>query len=334
MDKIKLIEYSKEVGIDIIAVTDSEQLHRIEEYLFNRVENNLVTEFEESVISKRINPKEVMSECKSIIVVGVSYNQEYKSKKKVKIKGSLSKSSWGEDYHTVLHRKMEKLINRILEDESMNFMIFSDTGPLVDRELAYKSGIGYYGKNCSIINKDYGSFIFLGYILTDIFIESDRGNLPSECGECTLCIDACPTGALDEFRLNPKKCISYLTQTKDLIPEELARKMGIKVYGCDTCQIVCPKNIGKLKNLNPEFIPTETHGMIDIEELIFMTKNDFKEKYGSMSGSWRGKNVLIRNALIALANISYKGNGQLLDELKSKKSPLLDEYIKRLEDMT
>ena len=116
-----------------------------------------------------------------------------------------------------------------------------DTGPLVDRNLSYTSGMGYYGKNTLMISEEYGSYFFIGYIITDLDIEKDK-ILKSQCGSCTRCLKYCPTGALEgPYKLNPKKCISYLTQTKEKIPYELRESMGAKIYGCDTCQDVCPK---------------------------------------------------------------------------------------------
>jgi len=330
MDKNILSQYSNDVGIDILAVTDSNPLDRLYEYLKLRIESGFKTEFEENDINKRTDPKLTLKNCKSIIVVGISYNVDFENQNDIKITGSLSKSSWGEDYHKVLKDKLQQLADKIIETEQMEYKVFVDTGPLVDRELAYKAGIGYYGKNCSIINPYLGSFIFLGYILTDLEIEKDIGEIESQCGECRLCLDACPTGALySPFKLDTKRCISYLTQTKDPISEELSTKMGINIYGCDTCQRVCPKNNQVVKNLHPEFIPTKTNGRIDIEELIFMSKNEFRHKYGSMSGSWRGKTVLIRNSLIALININKKEHEYLIKEIEKKKISLFQEYIKR-----
>ncbi len=115
--------------------------------------------------------------------------------------------------------------------KDFNYRYFVDTGPLIDRELARKAGIGYYGKNCSIINDEYGSFIFIGYILTDMDISIDSPILENSCGECELCLKACPTGALEgPYLFNPKRCISYLTQTKDRIPYELREKKWALAY--------------------------------------------------------------------------------------------------------
>lgn len=324
-----IIEESKKLGIDIIGFTDGEPLIDIKDYLIYKRKSNKYTEFEEKDIEKRINPRLTFPDCKSIIVLAMSYNVDYKIGEGIGLKGSLSKSSWGLDYHKVLKEKMETLVYNIKKKKDFQYMAFSDTGPLVDRELAKKAGIGYYGKNCSIISHQYGSFIFLGYILTDMEIEMEAKIIEDECGDCNLCIQACPTAALESaYNLNPKKCISYLTQTKDIIPDNLREKMGIKIYGCDTCQIVCPKNKGVRLSSSNEFMPVKTKGVIDLKELLSMSNREFRDKYGDMAGGWRGKNTLKRNAIIALGNVKDKDNIPLLYREKEKDIESLNEYIK------
>lgn len=321
-----ILEKSKELNIDICGFTDSLPLYTLEDYLVYREKNNIKTEFEEKDINKRIDPRLTMANCKSIIVIGLSYNIDYNEKPEYLLRGKLSKSSWGIDYHLVLKKKIEELIEEIKKKVDFEYKYFVDTGPLIDRELARKAGIGYYGKNCSIINKEYGSFIFLGYILTDLDLEVSK-EAETECGDCNLCISACPTGALEKpYKLNPKKCISYLTQTKDNIPIDLREKMGMKIYGCDTCQLVCPKNKGIKKSNYEEFIPVLTKGYMNIEELLTISNREFKRKYGTMAGSWRGKSILKRNAIIALGNIKRTENIQLLINLLKDESPEIREY--------
>ena len=322
-----IINKSKELNIDMIGFTDCEPLSNIEDYLIKRAKENKQTEFEEKDIEKRINPKLTFPDCKTIIVIGLSYNNTFNKRVDYSLKGALSKSSWGLDYHKVLKKRMEKLIEEIKKFAEFNYKYFVDTGPLIDRELAKKSGIGYYGKNSSIINDEYGSFIFIGYILTDLDIETSPILLEEKCGDCNICIKSCPTGALEgPYRFNPKKCISYLTQTKEKIPYELRNKMGFKIYGCDTCQLVCPKNKDIKKPNHEEFLPKDTKGYMDIEELLSISNKQFKEKYGSMSGSWRGKNVLKRNGIIALGNMKYKDNINLLEPLLKDPNPTIREY--------
>ena len=322
-----IIEKSKELNIDIIGFTDCSPLLNMKDYLVKREKENKQTEFEEKDIEKRINPILVFPECKSIIVIGLSYNNIFNEGADYKYRGILSKSTWGLDYHIVLKDRMEKLIEEIKKIIDFKYKYFVDTGPLIDRELAKKAGIGYYGKNCSIINDKYGSFIFIGYILTDLDIKITPNLLENDCGECNLCIKACPTGALEKsYKVNPKKCISYLTQTKNKIPYELRSKMGNKIYGCDTCQLVCPKNKDIEVPNHKEFIPNLTKGFMNIEELFSISNKEFKEKYGSMAGSWRGKNTLKRNGIIALGNIKDRDSLNILEKCLYDPSPMIREY--------
>ena len=261
--------------------------------------------------------------------VAIPYDTGIQPKSDCILRGSLSKSSWGKDYHKVLGGLLRDLAEILKSETGEIFLPYVDTGPLVDREVALRAGIGYYGKNCSIINPEFGSWVFLGYILTTLRLESARTPMVSQCGECRICLDACPTGALEAPGvLNSKKCISYLTQTKGMIDNELRAKMGVKIYGCDTCQVVCPKNKGIPISTHNEFIPEKTGGCVDILELISMSKNEFAAKYGNMAGSWRGRSVLIRNALIALENTGLKGNyTEEIERLKERNIKLYKPYL-------
>lgn len=327
MDINKYIKKTaKDLNIDIIGFTDNKKLN-LQEYLEKKRLLGEFTEFEEKNILKRIDPKLTMERVRSIIVIGISYNTGFMPENIYNLNGQLSMSSWGIDYHRVLKEKIEKLIEKIKEKKDFSYKVFVDTGPLVDRELAKKSNIGYYGKNCSIINKKYGSFIFLGYILTDMDLKKDKPN-EEDCGECDLCLRACPTGALEgAYNLNPKKCISYLTQTKENIAIELREKMGTSIYGCDICQRVCPKNKEVELSFHKEFIPKNTGGLIDLEKLLFISNKNFKKEFGTMAASWRGKNTLKRNAIIAIGNIGDKKNIPILLEARESSNELLKEYI-------
>nr|WP_300001843.1 tRNA epoxyqueuosine(34) reductase QueG [Tissierella sp.] len=317
---------SKKIGIDIIGFTDSSPLD-LREILSDKRSLDRFTEFEEKDVEKRIDPTLTMENCRSIIVIGVSYNTGFKAENKHRLNGKISMSSWGEDYHRVLKDKMHLLIEELEKEIVFEYQTFADTGPLVDRELARRAGVGFFGKNCSIINVDYGSFIFLGYILTDMVLNPGI-SLKEDCGDCDLCLRACPTGALEQaFDLNPKRCISYLTQTKELIPEELRSKMGTNIYGCDRCQAICPKNKSVKFSSTLEFIPHHTRGRIDLEELLFISNKGFKRVYGSMAGSWRGKNILKRNAIIAIGNMKDEKHISLLEEVRKDANPMLEVYI-------
>lgn len=326
--KTYIIHKSQVIGIDVIGFTKADKLDKLTSFLEKRKEKGYSTEFEEKNISLRTDPLAIMPESRTIIAIGVSYNIEHESiySQKAKWLGLLSKSSWGEDYHRVLRNKMEMLVNEINIVKDFKYSICVDTSPLIDRDISKRAGIGWYGKNCSIINDDYGSFVFLGYILTDLVLEEDE-IVEEKCGDCRLCIDACPTNAIEEgYIINTKRCISYLTQTKKRIPYDLREKMGIKIYGCDTCQLVCPKNKKVLKGSTKEFMPKFANGYINIEELISISNKNFKNKYGSMSGAWRGKNILKRNAIITLGNIRDMNSLELLKTALYDESPMIREY--------
>lgn len=325
----KIRGIAKELNIDIIGFTGNESLFGLQEVLELRMSKGLVTEFEPKSVKERIDPAITLKGCKGIITIAVPYNTGYDISSRVPIKGSLSRSSWGRDYHKVVGDLLRELSRRLKSELDGEYLPFADTGPLVDRELAYMSGLGYYGKNCCIITPGYGSYVFIGYILTSLELSSEVMPIESQCGDCRLCIDACPTGALEKPGvLNPKKCISYLTQTKDIIPTELQRRMGVKIYGCDTCQAVCPKNKGVNLSDITEFLPVKTGGFVDIEELLKMSKNEYIKKYGDMAGNWRGRSVLIRNAIIAISNIGRESQyKEQLEGLKKKEVELWNPYL-------
>lgn len=323
-----IIDKSNGIGIDIIGFTKVEKLDSMVDFLKERIGKEYDTDFEEKDIILRTDPALIMPDSRTIIAIGLSYNIEYNKSPSIDIKwrGSLSKSSWGEDYHRVLRNKMEKLVEEISKVTDFKYTICVDTSPLIDREIAKRAGIGWYGRNCSIINDEFGSFVFLGHILTNLELKEDT-TVDEKCGDCKLCINACPAGAIQEgYIINTKRCISYLTQTKDRIPYELREKMGVKIYGCDTCQKVCPKNRDILKGNTKEFTPKLTDGIIDIKEIMNISNKEFKEKYGTMSGAWRGKNVLRRNAIIALANIGDKSSIEILKDALNDESPMIREY--------
>lgn len=329
-----IIDKSKEIGIDIIGFTNTKKFKGIDKVLEVRRARNYETEFEEVDIEKRVSPKQILETGRSIIVIGMSYYIDIDEKlvdKKDNIKGKLSKSSIGIDYHLILKDKMEQLVSEIKKIENdFEYAVGVDTTPLLDRQLAKQAGIGWYGKNSNIINEQYGSFIFLGYIITELEIKQDC-SVKDQCGDCNICIISCPVGAIKpNYQLNATRCISYLTQTKDDIPYDLRERMGIQLYGCDICQLVCPKNKDIIElskeNSKEQILDDGLLEYIDIEELFSMSNKDFKKKYGNMAFSWRGKNVIKRNGIIAIGNMGDKKNIPLLEKTLKDESTMIRKY--------
>lgn len=295
-----ILQTAKLMGIDIIGITDVLDYSYLADSLNKRVAEGFDCEFEEQDINKRLDARNVFPNCKSIIAIGVPYAFGYK-KPETNNMGLLSISSYGEDYHKKLNDLLKKLAEEIKRYLDFDYKICVDTSPLIDREICKNAGIGNIGKNTLLINKNFGSFINLGYLLTDLNIECDKSLEVNICGSCDICIKSCPNKAiLNEGGINARRCVSYLTQTKEYIPLEYRKNIKNQIYGCDICQIVCPKN--KL-NLEKKTSEDFSSLLVNLEEIFNMSNKEFSEKYGKLSGSWRGKNVWKRNALIAVGNL-------------------------------
>ncbi|MCB0279294.1 MAG: tRNA epoxyqueuosine(34) reductase QueG [Calditrichaeota bacterium] len=193
----------------------------------------------ENHIEKRLDPRKLMDDCKTIIVFAANYHNQV-NYSDVKI----SRYVLGDDYHIVLKKKLRKLLEAIQQKfPQIEGRFFTDTAPILERYWAQKSGIGWQGKNTNLITRDYGSYIFLAEMLINIELEADQEHADF-CGSCAKCLDSCPTNAfVDAYQLNSNKCISYLTIEKraDFSPEE-SKLIDNNLYGCDICQEVCPWN--------------------------------------------------------------------------------------------
>jgi epoxyqueuosine reductase len=326
--KRDIIEYSKTIGIDKIGFTTSSTFDELRNRLIRQRELNFQSGFEEPDIEKRVNPKLLMDEASSIISIAVAYPSKMKERvesKKEERRGIFSRASWGLDYHLVLRERLKKLESYIKErvpHASVKSMV--DTGELSDRAVAERAGIGWSGKNCSIITPEYGSYVYLGEMITNIPFEPDTP-MEDQCGTCTKCIDACPTGALVQGgQINAKHCISYLTQTKEMIPEEFRDKIGNRLYGCDSCQTACPVNKGKDFHLHEEVEPVAETAKPLLKPILALSNRQFKEQFGHISGAWRGKNPIQRNAMIALAHFKDRSAlPQLLNILQNDSRPVM-----------
>src|SRR5690554_1385642 len=215
--KEEIIQIAENMNIDCIGFTSAKDFKDIRPYLRDRAERGFLSGFEEKDIEKRLNPVKIFNKAQSIISIGISYNVKWDKPSLKNLHGEITKSAWGRDYHKVLHEKMVELMEVIQKEIiPMEYKAFVDTGPLVDRAIAHRAGIGRYGKNGFIINPKYGSWIFIGNILVDKYIEEDKPLEGEICNSCELCIKACPTGAIEgPYLFNAQKCISYLTQKRN-----------------------------------------------------------------------------------------------------------------------
>ena len=303
--KAEIIDFCEKRGL-VAGFTDASDFDGLKEVL----EKTRVP-FVSAEASQRISPSLCLKNAKSIICLLMGYNKaipDMNIKRLCKEKrGYISIAAVGEDYHIKLKRELDEICREILKPYGSEGVSFCDTGPLVDRELAVRAGLGYYGRSGAFINERLGSMCFIGYIITDADIPKDMPENGS-CKNCGLCIKACPTGALSENGFDYEKCISYLTQKRELTGKE-KEMIGISLYGCDKCQLACFYNRGKEKE---EARLEEVYPLLD--DILSLTNSSFKKTYGNTAAGWRGKNALKRNAGIVLENIrKYEVENGLLE---------------------
>ncbi|HFI0464062.1 TPA: tRNA epoxyqueuosine(34) reductase QueG [Streptococcus suis] len=304
--KAAIIQAAKEIGIDKIGFTTAAPFDHLKASLEEQQAKGHSSGFEHPVIEERLYPELIFDGPKSIISIALAYPSRLKSplpQDRENRRGAFARASWGIDYHDILKDRMDKLIEFIrTQATTATFKPMVDTGELIDVAAAQRAGIGFIGKNGLLITEEFGSFVYLGEIITNLEFEPDKP-VDNGCGDCTRCIDACPTDALlGDGRLNAQRCLSYQTQTKGYMPEEYRRKITHVIYGCDICQLVCPYNQGIDSHIHPEMEPNPEEVQPPLKPLLTISNKQFQSQYGHMAGAWRGKKPLQRNAIIALAN--------------------------------
>lgn len=320
--KSDIVAYSKTIGIDKIGFAAADPFKSLKERLQRQQDLGYQSGFEESDIEKRTEPELLLNGATTIISIAIAYPSRMKESprsKRGERRGLFCRASWGVDYHHVLREKLSLLdayIKSKVPEVSTSSMV--DTGELSDRAVAERAGIGFSGKNTMTITEEFGSWVYLGEMITDLYLEPDEP-VEEGCGDCNICVDACPTGALIEGgQLNASKCIAFLTQTKGFLPDQYRSKLGNRLYGCDTCQLVCPKNKGKDFHHHPELEPDPEMVKPKLIPLLTMSNREFKEKFGNAAGSWRGKKPIQRNAILALAHYKDETAIETLIELMQK----------------
>ncbi len=309
--KEKIISYSKDIGIDLIGFTDARPFEDLKKVLVERKEKGNLSGFEEEDIELRIDPKRTLDSAKSIIVIAMSYyikDERVGRNENPQFYGELARTAWGQDYHIVLKSKLEKLAHFISDEyDRFEYKAFVDTGPLVDRYLANRAGIGFYGYNSAIINDNFGSWIFLGYMITNLPIKKDKPLNHVSCLGCNLCIKNCPTSAIEgPYEFNANKCLSNILQQKREIPEVTLSIINNKIYGCDICQNVCPHNIDIKEMTTKAFIPDDLPYKVDLIPLLKLSNKEYNSLFKENASGWRGKKILQRNAIVALGNYKDK----------------------------
>ena len=305
LDNNYIISLANKYGFDLVGFSEAEELRNESERLKNWLDKgyNAGMDYMKRNFEKRKNVKKILPDAKSVISLGMNYYspENYEEKKTT---GKVSRYAWGKDYHHVIWDKLDDIINDLKAVEP-NFEAISyvDTGPVMDKAWAVKSGLGWLGKHTNVINKNLGSWFFIANVITNWNFEY---SIPIEdfCGSCTACLDACPTNAIvQEYVVDSSKCISYLTiENKKEIPDDFKGKFDNWLFGCDICQDVCPWNLKfSSETYCLDFYSKKGNKQINLIEISSMSKNEFEDRFkespiqrAKLSGLKRNANFLIK----------------------------------------
>jgi len=246
----------------------------------------------EKDIEKRRNPNLILPQAKTVIVFAFNYftgnsndsnNKNNEGHHNKTNKGKISRYAWGCDYHEILLPKL-KLISQKIRDLLPNSQTkeYVDTGYILEKQWAVRAGIGWQGKNACIINKDYGSYFFLGTIITDVFFEPDVP-VSEHCGNCTKCLEKCPTAAIVQPKvIDSRKCLAFWTvEAKANVdfPDEITQNLNGQLFGCDICQEVCPWNSKAKLSKEKLFYPRENENSLDLDKVLALDKEGFASRF-------------------------------------------------------
>lgn len=314
---------ARELGLDVCGITSADPARYAEFYQQWTADGKagemqwLAREPE-----RRADPGKVLPGAKSIIVAGLNYWQP-----QPKGRGRIAKYALGEDYHHVLLGKLETLAAEISAAGAQT-KSYVDTGPVLEKPLAERAGIGWQGKSTMLISTKLGPWLLLGEIITTLELEPDASQ-KDHCGSCTRCISACPTGAITApYQLDARRCIAYLTiELKGSIPEELRPLIGDRVYGCDECLDVCPWNRFARTTREARFLThNEGDGRDPLHALLEISQAEFKRRFAKSPILRVKRRGLLRNVCVVLGNIGTEADLPALEKASLHEEPLVREH--------
>ncbi|MEM1106911.1 MAG: tRNA epoxyqueuosine(34) reductase QueG [Pseudomonadota bacterium] len=256
-------------------------------------------------LARRQAPTAMWPDARSAIMVAMSYGPDHDPMDTLAHteRGNISVYARGGDYHTLMKKRLKQLARRFAEEEGVEVKIFVDTAPLMEKPLAALAGLGWQGKHTNLVSRRLGNWTFLGAILTSAPLVSDAPER-DHCGRCSACIDACPTKAFEApYRLNARKCISYLTiEHKGPIPRALRPALGNRIYGCDDCLSVCPWNKFAATAKEAKLKAREAMTLPLLSELSGLDDGAFRDWFAGSPIKRTGRDRFVRNVLIAAGN--------------------------------
>jgi epoxyqueuosine reductase len=311
MDSLTAIIKKKalELGFCKVGIVHAERLADESEHFFEwlKLGYNGEMSWMNREPEKRLDPKLIFPEAKSIIVVAMNYFTPLEHDNSTST-GKISRYAWGDDYHDVLREKLKNLLEWINQQAPhANGKICVDITPIMEKGWAVRAGIGWLGKHSNLITTDHGSWVFLSEVILNIELEFDTATVPDHCGSCTACLEACPTQAIVEpYIVDSRKCISYATiELRDeTLPREVAANLNGWLYGCDICQDVCPWNRFEKPATEPRFEPRNSETSILLDSVQRMELKDYAERFRGSAVKRAKLSGLKRNASALANNVS------------------------------
>ena len=303
---------AKELGFDLVGaipVSRSKTIDVYNSWLKNGYAGSMG--YLERHAELKEDPRRLLPETMSLFALGFNYNTVDPSSQTQNPEiGCISRYAWGYDYHQLIRSKLSKLENYLCHELNAGMLSrsFVDSGPVLEREIAQRAGLGWIGKHSNLINWEKGSWFFLAELLVDVPLDTNMPFTRVDCGTCTICIEACPTEAIIANRtVDARLCISYLTiELKGAIPVELRPKMSNMIFGCDICQEVCPWNQNASKSPESGLLPRPENVAPELTELMKMDESAFKKRFRKSPIKRTKRRGLLRNVAVALGNWAHE----------------------------
>lgn len=327
-EKQDLIQFALDQGFDVARFTDADfgslPGDRLEAFLADDLHGDM-----DWLVAKkdwRKNPVALWSDASSALVLGLNYGPDTDPRALADQTdtGIISVYARGRDYHDIIKKRLKRIARHMVASFEGDVKVFVDTAPVMEKPLAAASGMGWQGKHTNLLSREFGSWLFLGVILTTLEVEPDEPET-GDCGNCTACLDVCPTNAfIAPYQLNATRCISYLTiETRAHIPREMRQMMGNRIYGCDDCLAACPWN--KFASVSREM---SFHAKKDLEapllgDLVRLDDPSFRTLFSGSPVKRLGRNRFIRNVIIAIGNSRQDQYVEDLEILLNDPSPII-----------
>lgn len=341
--KQSILEEARRLGFVLAGVTTPDPAPHVqffENWLARGYHGEMAYLATDRARARRADPRLILPECKSILALGVPYNAPRHfprflgkwGETEGGVEGRVASYALGEDYHLVLPPRLESLVAFIETQvgHPVPNRCYTDTGPLLERDLAQRAGLGWIGKNSCLIHPRKGSYFILAEILLGLELEPDEPFVTDHCGSCTRCIEACPTDAILPNRsLDARRCISYLTiENKGGIPEDLRPLIGDWIFGCDICQMVCPWNRFAAPEGDASFQPDAGAAATDLIATLALTPESFNRQFKRSPIQRAKRRGLLRNVAVALGNLGNETSLPALENAVNDSEPLVREHAK------